>query len=261
MQNLKQRSKAGEDALNLMRHYMERREHTFTFDNPRFAERYIEGELNLLIHFLIGQSDEEFVAWLQREHPIGGRDLRKANERRALKFAEPLQKTSMAIAPEIHAVKSRTDRHDEPVFVDIVKLMEPPDGVVPTLIRFGSINHVYRILPHALYFSRRFASVSCGSVGDGKVHMPPRSGISSSKIKSVSQVVEGASKILEHVADDHAEYERRGIDALQVVDQLARLRIALESNNVWLGVQKGSDIRFQITDVLFGPIDFLSDRV
>ena len=43
----------GNDAVNEIRHILERFDRRFRFDNPRCIERYVEGEVSILCHFLV----------------------------------------------------------------------------------------------------------------------------------------------------------------------------------------------------------------
>src|ERR1700704_634249 len=60
-----QRSEIGRQVLNQIRHTLERFDHRCTIDNPRFAERYMKGELQLIIHFSVRGIDKQFVACLR----------------------------------------------------------------------------------------------------------------------------------------------------------------------------------------------------
>ena len=58
--------------VNIIRHLNERWEQRLTLDNLRLAERYVKGELHLLIHFRVGGVTEEYAALLKRKLPISG---------------------------------------------------------------------------------------------------------------------------------------------------------------------------------------------
>jgi hypothetical protein len=67
-------AKAGYDAINKWDHFVERFNDGPTFDNPRLVERYVKGELQLLIHFFVtGHPDENYVAHLGCLSSFGGR--------------------------------------------------------------------------------------------------------------------------------------------------------------------------------------------
>src|ERR1700694_2119513 len=73
---LEQRLEVGHNVAHKIRHPLERFENRITLNNPRFAERYIEQEIYLLVHFRIRGVDEEFVAYLEREHSVSGRSIK-----------------------------------------------------------------------------------------------------------------------------------------------------------------------------------------
>src|SRR6266498_5412668 len=64
-----QQSLAGErrhDGSNVFGELMERLNNRLTLDNLRLSERYVEGELHVLVHFVLGDGGE-YVAAFQRE--------------------------------------------------------------------------------------------------------------------------------------------------------------------------------------------------
>src|SRR2546422_815252 len=62
----------GDDPVNQVRHFMECFANRPTLDNTRFGERYLESELLLLVRFVVGAKDEEFLACFEREPRVGG---------------------------------------------------------------------------------------------------------------------------------------------------------------------------------------------
>src|SRR5216683_1218664 len=145
LQSRKQRTEAGNQAIDQIRHVLKRFDQRLRLKNLRLAERYIEAELHLLVHFRIREIGEEFVAYLQRAQAVSG----PQEEIHHRKVSEPsggfgiggqtLLKTAMKQGTNIDAAKGRPNGGQSPVFVDVVKLVESPESIVPTFIRLDCI--------------------------------------------------------------------------------------------------------------------------
>jgi hypothetical protein len=68
----KARFEGFDNAVDAISHLHDRFQNRLTLNNPRFVDRYIKAELNLLIQFRVRGIDPEFFACLQREKIIGG---------------------------------------------------------------------------------------------------------------------------------------------------------------------------------------------
>lgn len=253
-----QRTEIGHQVINKIRHTLKRFDERFTLDNPRFSERYIKSELHFLIHFSIGAVYEEFVVYLQREHSIGG--LEKCVDRFHVGESGDLcSHKSEGVSTQVYAPKCGADDDHKAVFIDIVKLVEDPKRVVPTFVWFDSVDRVYGVLPHSLYFSNRFGCVFRGIIRNREVDMlrwtarrAPRPGHE----KCIGQMIESTSEILKDIPGDSGDSFWNLPNTHQIIDQLSGLRIALSSDYIGIGCEKGFDFRLQIKDVLFGPLNF-----
>jgi len=79
----------------------------------------------------------------------------------------------------------------------------------------------------------------------------------SNKVELLGQMIEGCSKILNSVAQDHRNFSRHSIDFHHIIDRLACLIIALDTHSVGLCCNESMERRVQVSDVLVGPLDFL----
>jgi len=157
-----------------------------------------------------------------------------------------------------------TDGNQHAVLVDVVKSMESPEKFIPTFVWFESVDRFYRVLPHSLYFSRRFGVVPCGIFGNGEVDVPSgHDARTANEYELVSQMVQGTPEILNNIANNRTEVAGDLLDGRgKIMDQLSRLRIALCGNYIWLGrcSEKRTDFDMQVTDVLLGPLNFYADK-
>ncbi len=126
---------------------------------------------------------------------------------------------------DIEALKCGPDCHNQAVFVDIVQAMEGPEiGPIASRVWFDRFERIHRILPHSLYFSRKAGFEIFGARRDEKTCLVP--------------VAFGAP------------------DTHEIVDEASRIRIALGSNFVWLGIEESLDRRLEIIDMFVGPFNF-----
>lgn len=234
-----------------------------------FAERYLKAELHFLIHFRIGGVDEECVAYLQRELSVSrfemGVDRFHLGDNRThrVQMSEGVGECGGGVSTQVHTEDGCPYGRYKAVFVDVVKLVEMPERVIPTLVWFGRVDRIYSILPHSLYFSRTFGSVFRGVIRNREADVARWTALRNPRPtpeKLIGQVIEGTSEILQNVASDSSDSLRDLLDANHTIDQLSRLRIALSSDEVWVGSKKGSEFNLQIADVLFGPLNFDPDE-
>jgi hypothetical protein len=142
-------SEIGHEVINKIRHTLKRFNERCTLNYPKFSERYIKSELHFLIHFSVGTVDEEFVACFQREHSIGG------SEKRMDRFhvgesGVILNKKLEDVSTQVNAPEHGADDDHKAVLIDIVKLVEDPKRVIPTLVWFDSVDLMdgFRCSPH-----------------------------------------------------------------------------------------------------------------
>jgi hypothetical protein len=93
-----QGAEAQNEAIDQIRHVLKRFNDRLTLANLRLAERYLKAEIQLLVHFRIGQIDEEFGACLQREQCVVG-PQKEIRERNTL---GPLRPVGVSIDDPLH---------------------------------------------------------------------------------------------------------------------------------------------------------------
>lgn len=214
--------KSGNDALNKCRELMDLFEKRLRLDDLRLIERYVESKLKILVRFRIGGIDEELIACFQRKANVGGPD------------------------------------GDQQVLLYVVQSVQCPDRVIPSFVWFESVDCFERLLPYTLYLSALFGFVFLGTVGDREVdpvgvrRAVPR--VATNDL--VGEMVESAHKVFNSVSSEQGQAVGRRFDARYVIDQLARIRIVLDSDFVGIRLKESSDLAIEVRDVLFGPFDF-----
>lgn len=135
--------------LQKIDHLMECWEQRFTLNNPRFIERYKKHEAHILVEFCLrGCVGIKYVAGLTYSgisYSNGG-EVDAFHERHCMnhRFKDwPSDVMGMG-----------TPRNDKPaVFVDIVKSVDEPESIIPSLIWLGPVDSIYGRLRHSLYMS------------------------------------------------------------------------------------------------------------
>lgn len=259
-----QRRKVGEDVVKRLEHLVERVENGLSLTDPRFSERYEEMELHILVHFRIRGSSEDYVALFEREQPLV---LRRDEDILAPERERFIGVTASPNLPHVLQIFRRGTVHDgrtgsdqEAVFVNVVQLMESPERVVPTFVRFDRINRFYSFWPETLYFSQFSGFVFCGGVEDRKVQkMGGVYSIAGDKKQLIDEMIEGASRVVQNVSRDCGDFDGYVRDAAYIVEQLSRIRIMLGIDLIGVAGEKSGDFKLEITDVLFGPFHFYGD--
>jgi hypothetical protein len=148
----------------------------------------------------------------------------------------------------------------KPMFVGVIKEMQSEQVFVPSTVRLESVNHLYGLWGHSLYFPGRFGFVSLATLADRKCIV--NVGIASIGENQLPyQMVEGSSQILESVSDNEREIFRDRSALTELENQISGLRVSLFDDWVRVGWQseKIMDSSVQISDVMFGPFDFQAD--
>ena len=243
---------------------LERYQNRLTLDNTRFIERYLKGELHILLHFSVRQINEQFVAYFQRDQiPSGSKEsVEFRNDAAGELCLHHLLHFGMHKRAEVNASEVGVNGNQKAMLIDSVKAIE--NGKVtalPSVVWFDTIDRVYSVLPQALYFSRRIGFELRGIAVSGELnagwHRDSR--IINGK-QLYGQMIEGAPEILNSIADDGGKGNREWLNSSHVIDQLSRVRIALGPDFIWVGVAEGADLSLEITDMLFGPVDFYLNK-
>jgi hypothetical protein len=250
------------DSLHQVREMLEGWKDRPNLHNRQFVERYIQVECQILLHFTIGRSAVKFVAFLHRdfsEYLIDTNGGDEINHLLARELAGKLLDDSWRNA--MHLIL-RADREQQSVFTDVVKGVQAPKSTVgeefiQTFIWFDRADKVCNILPKVLYNSVHSGFVLFGRITDRKASVPWRSsGVSDFK-QLVNDVIERTPKVAEYISNDGGDFEREGLGAVDIVNQLSRLRITLGSDHIGLRASPSQNFTLQIREMLFWPGQFL----
>lgn len=101
-----------------------------------------------------------------------------------------------------------------------------------------------------------------GTRGDKEVCLVPvaLTTAGSDQIQLLSKVVERVPKAMKDITSNSGDTDWHRIDFGYIVDQLSRVRIALGSDFLGIGVEERADCRLQIIDMFVGPFNFQSNK-
>lgn len=251
-------SKTENQTVNKVTKMLERFKERMTTDNLRLGERYIKGEIRLIVHIRL--SEENYVAVLQR-CPDATRHAETADA-----LFEPTQeKATGNLKGDTPDIKERDEQ--SVVLVGNVQIVDSPEKLVSTLVRVGSVNGIYSTLSHALYSSMTLGLVLRGALPNRESDLLPLSlresetTLGASDFNQLpSEMFKSASEVMNNVSGNESDFSRRRLDVSHAIDCLSRLRIELGFDSIRFAVKETLPNDFKLTDVLFGPFNFYADE-
>jgi hypothetical protein len=253
----------GNSVADKISEMLERYHQRFSLKNPRLIERYAKAELQLLASFNLGGA-REFIAYFQAVD--GGFGCVKKNIGE-FEICGPIREGFQRHLPEEGRdmqilVDGGVDRDQQTMLVDTVKAVK--DGeirTIPSIVWFDTVDRVYSILPQALYFSNRVGFVLRGGTVGRKLDARGHGCAEIVNEKQLrNEMVKGTPEILNNIPGDGGNFVGNGISLRQIKLYLAGLHVLFFNDSVGIGA-KGVDSHCEISEVLFGPLDFyLNER-
>lgn len=264
----KERLQPADDNINQFLEVLQRRKDRINLHNLRFIERYVELECHILLHFTIGGSGVEYVAFLHRDFSEFFVDADRGKEINRRLVGKPFGKLANDSWRDAVHLILRADRQQQSVFTDVVKFVQAPkvavreDAIRRTFVWFDRADYVYNILPKARYLSDSNGFVFRGRETNGESEV--LRGDSSLVLGSenlVDRVIQSAPEVLGYVTNNCRDNKRHLPNVADVIDDLSRIRIALSPDRVSVGLArtKSENLSLHITEVLFGPFNFYPD--
>jgi hypothetical protein len=154
----------------------------------------------------------------------------------------------------INAAKGCSNRDQQAMLINSVQLIETPEKVISSLVRFGHPDCVLSGLAHQLYFSWRVGFVFLGSFKNRK-RSAPVGLVAGCNHKLISEMVQSRPQIEENITRDKAEFVGNLLRSGKEVLDISSLRIMLGVEEVWVGFAEGYCETLQLMDVLIGPFN------
>jgi len=168
-----------------------------------------------------------------------------------------------AIEPIGSEKKIVGDGEQGTVLVDVVKLVDSPERIIPASVRFESVDSFFSLRPHSVYFSNLNGFVLGHALSNRKTDLPingaGRQVGGADKNELLCEMIQGGSEIVNNVSGDANRVERKSRDSLKV-------GVANESDGVWRDTRlwismdycrvcKGKNLGCEITEMLLGPFN------
>jgi len=236
----------------------------FSFSRPALLERYVKAELFLHLHIRCFTSEfesKQFCAVCNRD------DLNVTTT-----DGYAINVDIFARAANCQPGKAHCAANDVQEFMLIpnVELMEQPEWMefnvtrISSRVRLQSLDNCRRTLSKGLYVSSFRGFILADGLG-GTRHLQwvtdreVGAGIWRSSVgdyESPGQEVERSPEVVDQVSDDHAPLDRNLSGDTRAPNPFARLRVLIDDDAVWIETTKFVGFSQQVTEVLFGPLDF-----
>jgi hypothetical protein len=252
------------ESVNKLDELKKRWNERLTLDNLDLTERYLKFELGVHVHLRYrvlaesGRDSVDFCAIFQRERALGrdnadalcGRDLGEIDRGR---IGVGIKNIGQSVGVD-GVLMRHADGHQELVFVRDVELVEPPERVVLSLIRFGVLDEIHRSLRRSIYFGGVAGFKSLGALEDWKSVLFA-DGVTLGPNHLTDEQVEGGAEVVDTISGDGAPVERRLLGDFDPPDQISRIRLVITNGSVRLVVLEPLVPGLEVTEVMFGPFD------
>ena len=255
-----QSNKTQDDALDQIRQLRESFDKKLSFENLRLSERYIEGEVYILVCFMIPGNAVKQCALFYREEGINCRYMNRLVLNQAAGEGKVSTKGTIhgvSIDCEIDRIDVRDGGCQQSMLIRNVESMKPPQTVIPSSVRFESVNSLFKRIGHSLCFSARLGFVLLGTLADREVNMGAIfSG--DDRNQAVGEVVQSGSKVVDSITDKQGDIFRHNEAFIEEIGRDILFNVKLGSDFISVRSKENSLFPIQITDVLLGPFNFCS---
>lgn len=258
MDALQERLGLQNDAINKTKQFTEGYKQRLSLNNLRLVERYMKGELHVLVAIDGGSVGQQMLADFYREDAPFSWDG-TTDKGNACSWRQRRCIDANGIRTDARSNESESCREQEAMLVDNIQLVEHPEVVIPSLVRLSSINEGFGSGTDTVYFSARFGLIFVRTLAD-RIHGLLGGGIAIGVNHLTDQIIESTSEIVDCIARDQRDDLGNRRDACQTISsQIAKLVVCLAHDFVGLRLHEGVKLDFNVLDVLFGPFDLPSD--
>ena len=224
----------------------------FTCGNPRFAERYVKGELELGVFFDLfdrAGNRKEFGAVFNR-FPAALRRQGKYGH-----FKRPIfEPFGWNDGENICLHEARPYRNDFVVFIHDVEFAENPERFAPTLIRLEPAYKLLGLLAGSLYGTLEVAGELSSTCADREASAV--SHLHAVRYNTLAyEMVERRSQVMDNIPDDQRNLAWDGFVDFEPEDVIASFRIILSNDSIWISRTICPEFGIEIGKMMFGPLD------
>src|ERR1035437_6400031 len=200
---LQEGEKPSNDVADKMTQLVERWEQRIRQTNRRFNERFLAGEIHILIIFRLVETNEVWFVCLESN------------------------------SPDNHIL---SDRQNETVLIGIVESSEQPKCLASTFVRLEPINSLNRFPPRTLYASSLSGFITLKGMEYRELNVFPFFGGSLAPRRPnynqvESEMIESATQVVDHISRNGGNIGTVDIKGPEFKAWLSSLRIKIDSNH------------------------------
>jgi len=230
---------SSKDAINYAKQITEDAKHWVSTHNIHLVERYIKGELQIVVLNECAGCGNGKYDLLFNNIPFGYQ-----NSGRSIGRTRNLRMTN------VHSTRFNPDRSEHPVLICSAYPIESPNEIIPSFVWLETSQERKNILieifgpslfEHALKISK--------TVGNGEIGLLGGTDGFASNRNSVPRLIQGDSEIVNRIGGDNCKFIRKRFGKFNLVKIVNSIRICLSDSGVWLSIEKDLDPLFKINDV------------
>jgi hypothetical protein len=221
-------------------------ENSLVFGDIRLAERYINGQLHILLYCSAGEGRPiDFCIVVQKFDDVCavGRSVAQVEAERLSPFSgatygHAIWGHEQKRNPTAHKnlCLSDSDRHNGVMLVQDVQLMEHPECFVPSLIRFQSLDENLSLNGNVVEFSNaRFSKFL--SVSRNRKAIPGNLFATSSH-DTANQLIQSRSEVMNDVSDQNTKIGWHAFVNANAINIASGLRVCLSDQFVWFAFKE-----------------------
>jgi hypothetical protein len=226
--SLQNRQELIDNAIHNLYQIMQCWEQRFSASRPQFGDRFFSAQQNIILHFRTSKYPTELWA---------AEFIHKA-------FTEPF----------VMAEHDSLDSGEQLMFIDIVKLVQPKKGFVPTLVRLQRVDQFYSMRTDKLYYSLPGLFVTGQILANRESDVPlffDRDTGTMDFRKLVSQMVQCSAQIDYHVPGSGKSQKTNMINKELPWWALSGCHVHVDARNITVLSKEP----LHITEILFGPLN------
>src|ERR1044072_86982 len=238
--SFKVRPETYDQVINKISRLVEQFKDRLALDNLRLSERYIKGEVNVLIKARFAGQD--YVAIFDRSPEVIELESR--------------------LVPSRHDYQcpAHADERDKQLvmFVRDVECVQPVEFVCPSTVRLGRVDIVLGSIRHSLYLSSLFGFVTLGGCKN-RIASAHRGFAPGDQNELIGEMIQCAPQIVNSISGNQGEFDGRDANIIDLKNIIFHLRVMRTVNEIRLGIEEPITGNFKVTEMLFGPFNFLAD--
>jgi hypothetical protein len=241
-----------EYALRLVDQMAERWENRFALDNPRFVERYVEGELRLVVRCRrSGPSldSEECVAVFERELSVS-RAERKGRIGDGL-----IQPRDGHFRVDDYRGVCAADGEQKPMLVGRVETVQTPEGVIPSLVWLQLAKDFERVWGGSVYASDSAPAFEVILAVSDWEHRSFVGRPAARLDKLPREQIKRRPEVMDDVSDDKRDALGRIAADPDAIDEISSISFFLGHDRVWVGREEIANGSMCFGEVMLGPLD------